>query len=157
MTGGHALRLLNHPGTGAIASRIVQPIVAGPLLFAAVSLAHAEALNCTPAIQYHCSAERCDRQTEGFQHAESFGFDTTTRQLSACLWTTCFSGSATVYPGGRGGAATAIGFLPDEQGAEKPPLLLSLTIDASRRFVAVWQYDGAGLTFDQGTCVSAGR
>ena len=35
--------------------------------------------------------------------APGSGFDTTTRQLSACLWTTCFSGVATVYPRGEGG------------------------------------------------------
>ena len=137
--------------------RVSRSIAAIALCFAVAPSVFAETLNCTPAVQYLCSAERCERRTEGFQHAESFAFDAAARQLSACLWTTCYSGVATVYPGAGGGAATAIGFLPDEQGAEKPPLLLSLTIDASRRFVAVWQYDGTGLTFDQGTCVPAGR
>lgn len=110
-------------------------------------------LHCSPAVQYVCDRESCGRSTEGFQHAESFTYDPGSRVLSACLWTNCYSAKARRFESAAGKETTIVGLLPAE-GRPKhyPPVLVSLTIDANRNFVAVWQYTGQGLTFDQGRC-----
>ena len=127
-------------------------------LLAAVPFAAASATpyRCTPSVQYACTVERCDRTTEGFQHAESFSYDPKRRRLGACLWTSCYEGGGQVFDGGPGSSRTVVGSLTADNPAVTNPLVLSLTIDAQDRFVAVWQYDGAGLSFDQGRCTQAG-
>lgn len=115
--------------------------------------AAAEELRCAPAVQYVCDAAECQRATEGFQHAESFAYDSASGILSACLWTSCYSAAAKVYGPSPDGETTIIGELIDENpSSQAPPRLVSLTIDAKRNFVAIWQYAGLGPTFDQGVC-----
>lgn len=112
----------------------------------------AERYLCSPSVQYACSTEQCTRTTDGFQHAESFSFDPGRRTLGACLWTSCYEGDGTIYRGGGNRNLTVIGALKADSDTVSSPLVLSLTIDDQSRFVAVWQYDGVGLTFDQGRC-----
>src|SRR5512146_2346914 len=52
---------------------------------------------CTPAVKYECSADQCERVTSDFQHAESFSYNPGTRTISACLWSNCYKGGATVF------------------------------------------------------------
>ncbi len=124
------------------------------LPFAGVS--SAEPVRCMAQVQYACDRERCDRTTEGFQHAQTFAYDTASGLLSACLWTNCYSAKSTVLPAHEGTETTFIGKLVAEHQPDLyPPLLVSLTVDKHGNFVAVWQYTGQGLTFVQGTCASA--
>lgn len=115
-------------------------------------VAAAETFQCKPLVKYECAAEQCERVTQDFQHAESFGFDRKTRRLSACLWTSCYQGKATLLKGKAAGALTAVGKLePDAPGGTEP-LVFSLTIDSGNQFTAVWGYAGKSLTFDMGAC-----
>ena len=98
----------------------------------------------------------------GFQQAESFVYNPETGELSACLWTNCYAGGATVFAGTAADTFTAVGrLLPARPGNE--PVIVTLTIktplkaepateeDAS--FIAAWGYGGEGLALDLGKCV----
>ena len=102
----------------------------------------------------------------GFQQAESFVYSPETGQLSACLWTNCYAGSATVFVGTATdtftAAFTVVGqLLPVPPGNE--PVIVTLTIktplkaeqadDEHASFTAAWGYGGEGLALDIGECV----
>jgi hypothetical protein len=137
-----------------VASLTVGAVIAIAAPFA-TGRAFATPYRCVPSVQYACSAEHCVRTTEGFQHAESFSFDPDRGVLGACLWTSCFEGTAQVFRGGDDGSFTVIAALKADGDMATSPRVLSLTVDDKRRFVAVWQYEGTGLTFDQGVCADA--
>lgn len=115
--------------------------------------AHAESLECKPRVKYVCDANGCERETENFQHAERFGVDLASGQLLVCLWTSCYSGRGTVLQSGDGAATTVIGRLASEGDPKMyPPRVVSITVGRERDFVAVQDYVGSGLVFDQGHC-----
>lgn len=126
------------------------------LAFFSASVAGAP-LQCRPLSQVTCGEAECTRQTEGFQHAESFSFDPASQMLGACLWTRCYSAKAQVFRATpKSAEVTAMAVLvPENRADQHEPLVVSLTIDAARRFVAVWQYRADGLVFDQGACAPA--
>jgi hypothetical protein len=121
--------------------------------------AAAAALQCRPLVQLACDDGGCTRRAEGFQHAESFFFNTKNGRLGACLWTNCYSANAQVLRATPDAAAfTAIALLqPENTLGGHEPRVVSLTVDADGRFVAVWQYRGDGLVFDQGRCETTTR
>lgn len=123
---------------------------------------------CTPDIKHECTAAGCETMSSdsGFQQAESFVYNAETGQLSACLWTNCYGGSATVFAGTATDAFTAaftvVGrLLPVRPGNE--PVIVTLTIktppkaeqadDEHVSFTAAWGYGGEGLALDIGECV----
>ena len=65
---------------------------------------------CTPDIKHECTAAGCETMSSdsGFQQAESFVYSPETGQLSACLWTNCYAGSATVFAGTATDTFTAV-------------------------------------------------
>lgn len=154
MEPGEMRRTLNPRRSGGRGRRLaVLMALGGAAWMAPLPAAEPVARRCVPSAQYDCSLERCDRVTEGFQHAESFAYDPATGLLSACLWTVCYAGPAREFRAPASDETTLVGLLTAEHDGENhPPLTVSLTIDARRRFVAIWRYAGEGLTFDQGVC-----
>ena len=114
--------------------------------------------DCKPDIKYECTANQCEKITSDFQHAESFAYSTETREISACVWTNCYAGKATVFMDAASGSLTVIGRLIPSAHPGNKPIIVSLTMEASgnhdaRNFTAIWGYRGDGLTFDMGKCV----
>ena len=99
----------------------------------------------------------------GFQHAELFAYGPEKRELSACLWTNCYAGSATVFTDAASRTFTAIGRLEPTAHPGNEPVIVTLTIETPRkgelaegdatRFTAVWGYGSEGLALDMGRCV----
>jgi hypothetical protein len=113
----------------------------------------AQNYDCTPVVQFSCSKDKCDKTTENFQHAEHFYYNKDSRKLSACLWTNCYSGTATVLEYKDSGEFTAIGKLkPDHSPNNYNPMIISITIGKQGNFNAIWGYGSQGLTFDMGKC-----
>lgn len=116
----------------------------------------AESYSCRPTVKQVCTPEGCERQTEDFQHAEHFTYDSRSARLTACLWTACYEGRAT--PLRDGATLTVFGRLKvpagdDGRAAEsRRAMVVSLTLDEKRRFLAVWGYAGTGMTADMGVC-----
>ncbi|SFN41746.1 hypothetical protein [Nitrosospira briensis] len=113
--------------------------------------------DCKPDIKYECTADQCEKITSDFQHAESFAYSTKTGVVSACLWTNCYAGKATVFEDAASGSLTVIGRLVPSAHPGNKPILVSLTMEASgnhdaRNFTAIWGYRGDSLTFDMGKC-----
>lgn len=124
-----------------------------PVLCALPLLATAQAYHCIPAVKYECHPEKCDRETENFQHAESFSYNERTGRLSACLWTNCYAGNAKVFRDAAEGTTVAIGRLrPLNKSLGYKPILVSLTYDSAGHFNAIWQYGSQSATFDLGKC-----
>lgn len=125
---------------------------------------------CTPDTQYECARGHCEKMTDGFQHAESFVYNTKTGLLSACLWTNCYAAKAAVFDGAASattGTLTAIGKLMPTAHPGNQPVIVSLTVDTggagepghrdttdknAGEFTAVWGYGSYGLTLDMGQC-----
>ena len=128
------------------------------LIVACLSLAAASSLasneECRPESKHVCLAERCDRDDGEFRHAESFTFDATTRKLTACLWSNCYTGKVTEHRlPGKNPTRTLVGVLrSDNPTTQLEPITVSLTIDADRHFMAAWGYSGRGVTLDFGRC-----
>ncbi len=103
---------------------------------------------------------------DGFQHAESFAYQPKKRALSACLWTNCYAGNATVFAGAKPGTFTVMGRLLPAAHPGNEPVVVTLTIktaNASNKaepldtldkdaacFTAVWGYGSEGLAVDMG-------
>ena len=80
--------------------------------------------------------------------------------ISACLWTNCYKGVATVFKDKPSRSLTAIGKLMPSAHPGNKPIIISLTIDTSSKniksgngFTAIWGYGSDWLTFDMGKCV----
>lgn len=127
--------------------------------------------DCTPEVKYECTAEQCERTTDDFEHAESFAYNGKTNELSACLWTNCYSAKTKLFKAKTGGALTAIGKLTPVVHPKNKPLIVSLTIKTDYKdkdkdkddgvgdkkaaaFTAIWGYAGDRLTFDMGSCTA---
>jgi hypothetical protein len=119
---------------------------------------------CSPDIKHECTASGCETisSDSGFQQAESFVYNQETGELSACLWTNCYLGSATVFAATNTDTFTVIGrLLPVRPGNQ--PVIVTLTIktplktepqrDEEAGFTAAWGYGGEGLALDMGKCV----
>lgn len=87
--------------------------------------------DCKADVRYECTADQCERITEDFQHAESFAYDAKTTELSACLWTNCYSAKTKVFTAKAAGTLTAIGKLVPVVHPKNKPLIVSLTIKIS--------------------------
>lgn len=119
--------------------------------------------DCRASVKYECTADQCERVTEDFQHEESFLYNAKTSELSACLWTNCYSAKTKAFTVKAAGAITAIGRLIPVVHPKNKPLVVSLTIKTSEMeggvdekkapFTAIWGYGGDRLTFDMGECV----
>mgnify|MGYP000933786422 CR=1 FL=1 len=112
----------------------------------------AQEYNCIPVIKYECTKDQCEKITEDFQDAESFGYNKKTNKISACLWTNCYASKATVFKDKASGTFTAFGKLTPTAHPGNEPIVVSLTIDTSGNFNAVWGYNSQDLTFDLGKC-----
>ena len=134
--------------------RAFSPAVLGLLSTAAV----AEAYRCVPVAKHLCTPSACVTETEGFQHAEIFFYNSDGLTLGACLWTNCYTGNAHRFVATDGEQATLIGQLqPDHSPEMYAPLLVSLTVDKNMAFTAIWRYSGSGLTIDHGKCEKQSR
>ena len=75
--------------------------VCASLLLASTAGSTSEILEyrCSPDIKHECTASGCETisSESGFPQAESFVYNPETGELSACLWTNCYAGSATVF------------------------------------------------------------
>lgn len=140
------------------------PTLLVSLLFSPGILAQQKGeFDCTASVKYECTADQCERVTEDFQHEESFLYNAKTSELSACLWTNCYSAKTKAFTVKAGGAITAIGRLVPVVHPKNKPLVVSLTIKTSEiegsadekkaPFTAIWNYGGDRLTFDMGECV----
>ena len=140
------------------------PTLLVSLLFSPGILAQQKGeFDCRAGVKYECTADQCERVTEDFQHEESFLYNAKTNELSACLWTNCYSAKTKAFTVKAGGAITAIGRLVPVVHPKNKPLVVSLTIKTSEieggadekkaRFTAIWNYGGDKLTFDMGECV----
>jgi hypothetical protein len=127
---------------------------------------------CTPDVKYECDVEGCEKAAREFQDAESFTYNSGSGEISACLWTNCYAGVATLFGDASSGTTTAIARLKPSAHPGNEPITLSLTMDgvgmesrAARAkrdksdkreespFTAVWGYGSNRLTFDMGRCV----
>jgi hypothetical protein len=119
---------------------------------------------CTPDIRHECTSAGCETMSSdsGFRQAESFVYNPETGELSACLWTNCYAGSATVFAATNMDTFTVVGrLLPVRPGNE--PVIVTLTIktpleteprgNEEAGFTAAWGYGGEGLALDMGNCV----
>jgi hypothetical protein len=114
--------------------------------------------DCRPDIKYECTADQCEKITSDFQHAESFAYSTKTGEISACLWTNCYTDKGTVFRDTASGSLTVVGRLIPAAHPGNEPIIVSLTMETSgshdtRDFTAIWGYRGDRLTFDMGKCV----
>jgi hypothetical protein len=130
---------------------------------------------CTPDVKYECGAEGCEKAAREFQDAESFTYNSRSGEISACLWTNCYAGLATLFRDASSRTMTAIARLKPSAHPGNEPVILSLTVDdggmesggaAAKKdkseekdggeespFTAVWGYGSNRLTFDMGRCV----
>ena len=127
---------------------------------------------CTPDVKYECGVEGCEKAAREFQDAESFTYNSRSGEISACLWTNCYAGVATLFRDASSGTMTAIARLKPSAHPGNEPITLSLTMDddgmesrgapakkdkSGKReeslFTAIWGYGSNRLTFDMGRCV----
>jgi hypothetical protein len=138
--------------------------------------AHRE-YRCMPEVKYECGVEGCEKGGREFQDVESFTYNSRSGEISACLWTNCYAGIATLFRDASSGTITAIARLKPSAHQGNEPITLSLTVDDSSRegrsvaakkdesgekdggekreespFTAVWGYGSSRLTFDMGRC-----
>lgn len=131
----------------------MQRIIAIGVLLACSSVVVATEYRCQPAVKNYCSIEGCTTETEGFQHAEVFIYNSDGPALGACLWTNCYTGKASQFISTDGEQTTVVGQLEPEHSPEMySPMLVSLTVDKQLGFTAIWQYSGKGVTLDHGKC-----
>jgi hypothetical protein len=129
---------------------------------------------CTPEVKYECGMAGCEKTGRESLDAESFTYSTQSGEISACLWTNCYAGAATLFRDASSGTITAIARLKPIAHPGNEPITVSLTInDAGMEgrsaagekdkrekgegreespFTAVWGYGGDRLTFDMGHC-----
>jgi len=120
---------------------------------------------CTPDVKYECTRNQCEKTADDFQQAESFGFNSKTGELSACLWTNCYAARAAVFRDTASETFTAMARLVPKAHPGNEPIIVSLTVDAgdpglirdtmdrkTRSFTAVWGYGSKGLSLDMGRC-----
>jgi hypothetical protein len=135
---------------------------------------------CTPQVKYECSMDGCEKAGREFQDAESFVYSTRSGEISACLWTNCYAGAATLFTDASSGTITAIARLIPAAHRGNDPITVSLTVnDTSMKgggaatkkdgsdkskdgydgyegdespFTAVWGYRSNRLTIDIGGC-----
>ncbi|MEO9061784.1 MAG: hypothetical protein ABI270_07050 [Nitrosospira sp.] len=137
-------------------------LLSGP---AAVLAGDGREYRCTPDVKYECTRNQCEKTADDFQQVESFGFNSKTGELSACLWTNCYAAGATVFRNATSARFIAMGRLMPKAHPGNEPVIVSLTIDAGdprpirdtmdkelRSFTAVWGYGRKGLSLDMGRC-----
>lgn len=117
---------------------------------------------CIPDTQHECARGQCKKITDGFQHAESFAYNTKTSELSACLWTNCYAATVAILKNAVAGTIMATGKLKPTAHPGSEPVIVSLTIQShddrditgkkAGDFNAVWGYGDKGLTLDMGKC-----
>jgi hypothetical protein len=148
-------------------SASVTTLILSPLTGAPAGISE---YRCTPDIKHECSAAGCETMNDGFQHAESFAYQPKKRELSACLWTNCYAGDATVFAGAKPGTFTVMGRLLPAAHPGNEPVIVTLTIKTGNtsnkaepldtldkdaaRFTAVWGYGSEGLAVDMGKCLT---
>jgi hypothetical protein len=141
--------------------------------------AHRE-YRCMPQVKYECGTEGCEKASREFQDVESFTYNSRSGEISACLWTNCYAGIATLFRDASSGTITAIARLKPSAHQGNEPITLSLTMNdgsiegrsvAAKKdesgekdegekrekreespFTAVWGYGSSRLTFDMGRC-----
>lgn len=130
---------------------LMRSVASGLLLF--TMAAAADEYRCQPAIKHYCSATSCVTETDGFQHAEIFFYNSDGPTLGACLWTNCYFGAASQFTSADDEQTTVMGQLqPDHSPEMYPPILISLTLSRQLDFTAIWHYSGATITLDHGKC-----
>lgn len=120
----------------------------GLLIIAAYG--NAEIYKCKPEVKHSCAHDKCETETEGFQHAEFFEFNSKTSKISACLWTNCYEGKATLFKDKSSSDFTAIAKLLPTAHRGNSPLTVSLTIGKKGKFTAIWSYGSENITMDMG-------
>lgn len=151
----HWLRRISY--SASVTTLILSPLTAAP--------AGISEYRCTPDIKHECSAAGCETMNDGFQHAESFAYQPKKRRLSACLWTNCYAGTATVFAGAKPGTFTVMGRLLPAAHPGNESVIVTLTIKTGNtsnkaepldkdaaRFTAVWDYGSEGLAIEMGKC-----
>jgi hypothetical protein len=137
---------------------------------AAAAEAHRE-YRCTPEVKYECGMAGCEKTGREFLDVETFTYSTRSGEISACLWTNCYAGAATLFRDASSGTITAIARLQPAAHPGNEPVTVSLTLNdngmegrnaATERdkgegreespFTAVWGYGSDRLTFDMGRC-----
>ena len=123
-------------------------MLVGSLLLAS-RLAFGDDYDCKPTVKYDCTATACTRDpSNGFRTAEAFAFASKTNTLTACLWTSCWEGKATQL---QRAPLSLTGGLPS-QNPGYGTIVVSLTINDDKSFVATYGQDGRSITLDMGTC-----
>ena len=131
----------------------MQRIAAAVFFISCASVAAASEYRCQPTVKHYCAADGCTTETEGFQHAEVFFYNSEGPALGACLWSNCYAGKASQFGSADGKQTTVIGQLAPEHSPEMySPILVSLTLDREFTFTAIMQYRGGGVTLDHGKC-----
>jgi hypothetical protein len=101
----------------------------------AIAGAPGEVLACSIEARYDYGKTGCRNADEGFAQAERFRIDTKRQRLTACLWSACFSGNASIWSTADGeiqGAAR----LRRDHGREF--LTLTFTLLKDRRFSTMY-------------------
>lgn len=122
-------------------------------LMAVTVTAQAAEYRCQPSVKHHCSNDGCASETEGFQHAEQFFYNSDGPALGACLWTVCYAGKAQRFVTADGTVTTVVGQLDPEHSPELyTPMLITLTLDGDHQFTATWQHEGSTVIVTHGHC-----
>lgn len=137
-------------------------LLSGP---AAVFAGNDKEYRSTPEVKYECARNQCKKTTDDFRQVESFGFNSKTGELSACLWTNRYAAGAAIFRDTASATFTAMGRLLPKVLPGNDPIIVSLTIDAGdtgpirdtmdmemRSFTAIWGHGSKGLNLDMERC-----
>lgn len=108
-------------------------------------------LQCSTEKKYECVSGGCRTAEEGFARAERYVFEPRRQRLTACLWSQCFSGAASVSTAADG-EARAAARLRGEGPASAESLTLTFTLRPDGGFSAAYSTGGAGLAVAFGRC-----
>ena len=108
-------------------------------------------LQCATEKKYECASGGCRDAEEGFTRAERYVFEPRRQRLTACLWSTCFSGAASISTA-PDGEARAAARLRGEGPASAESLTLTFTLRPDGGFSAAYATGGTGLAVAFGRC-----
>lgn len=109
-----------------------------------------DVLDCVTENKFECSTAGCRDAEEGYVDAERYRLELDTQQLTACLWTVCYSGPASIWTPSETNTYGAW-LLRSEPGAES--LLLTFKLSPAGHFEATYSSTGEGLSTAFGRCL----
>jgi hypothetical protein len=120
---------------------------AGMSLAATVEIG--ETLDCVTESKFECDAAGCRGAEEGYADTERYRLDLAARELTACLWSTCYAGPAAAWVHSDTSIRSAWQLRSEER---EESLLLTLKLLPTERFETTYSTDGASMSVAFGRC-----